>query len=196
MKKRVAKIRRKTRETNISVSLNLDGRGRYGIDTGIPFLNHMLELFSKHSLIDLNIKAVGDLDVDYHHTVEDIGLALGTALDKALGSRKGIARYGWSVIPMDEALSRVAADLGGRPVLIMDMACRKKQIKDFSLKLIEEFFKALVVQARMNLHITQLYGQEPHHAYESVFKGVAKALRMACEPDKRVKGVPSSKGRI
>ncbi|MFC1497684.1 imidazoleglycerol-phosphate dehydratase HisB [Verrucomicrobiota bacterium] len=196
MKKRTAKIKRKTKETSISVDLDIEGKGKYAINTGIPFLDHMLDLFSKHSLVDLKVKAVGDLAVDYHHTVEDIGLALGKALDKALGSRRGIVRYGWSIVPMDEALSRAAVDLGGRPVLVMETACRKKKIRDFDVSLIKEFFTAFCVQARMNLHITQLYGQEPHHAYESVFKAAAKALRMACEMDKRVRGVPSSKGRI
>ena len=196
MKKRTARIKRKTRETDITVELNLDGKGTSTISTGLPFLNHMLELLSKHSLIDLSIKAKGDLEVDYHHTVEDLGLALGGALDKALGTRRGIARYGWSTVPMDESLSRVAIDLGGRPYLVYSLTTRRRKILGFELNLLKEFFRALTVEGRMNLHITQLYGQEPHHSCESVFKAVAKALRMACEVDPRVKGIPSCKGRI
>lgn len=196
MKKRTARIARKTKETDIRIELVIDGKGVSAIDTGMPFFDHMLELFAKHSLFDLRIKARGDLEVDYHHTVEDIGLALGTALDKALGDRKGILRYGWAVVPMDEALSRVAVDLGGRPYLVFEIANKKKKIRDFDLGLIEEFFRAFTVQARLNLHVKQMYGQDAHHAYESVFKGFAKALGMACARDPRVRGVPSSKGRI
>jgi len=197
MKKRSAKIRRTTRETDIAIEIGLDGRGEYRIDTGIPFLDHMLDLLSKHSLIDLKIRAKGDLKVDYHHTVEDIGLALGEALDKALGKRAGITRYGWSLIPMDESLSQVAVDLGGRPYLAMRMVTKKKKIRDFDLGLIEEFFRGLSVQGRMNLHIVQVYGEEPHHAYESVFKALGRALRIACSIDARQKGaLPTTKGKI
>lgn len=195
-KKRVATVNRKTRETDIAATVDLDGTGRTEIETGLPFLNHMLELLGKHALIDLRLKARGDLHVDYHHTVEDIGLVLGTALDQALGDRKGIGRYGSSCIPMDDALARAVVDLGGRPYLVFDMAHRQKKIIDFDLGLIREFFQAFSVQARMNLHICQMYGQDAHHAYEAVFKAVARALRMACTRDPRVKGVPSSKGRI
>jgi imidazoleglycerol-phosphate dehydratase len=196
MKERKASKQRKTKETDISVSLNLDGKGIYSVDTGMPFLDHMLDLFSKHSLIDLKVKARGDLAVDYHHTVEDVGLVIGEALDQALGTRKGIARYGWSMIPMDDAASRVAVDLGGRPFLVYDIANRRRKIRDFDLGLIEEFFRAFTVQSKMNLHIAQLYGKEPHHAYESVFKALAKALRIACARDSRSRGVPSSKGTL
>jgi len=196
MKKRIAEIKRKTKETDIAIDLNIDGKGQYSISTGLPFLDHMLELFSKHSCMDLTIKAKGDLAVDYHHTVEDLGLALGTAIDKALGDRKGITRYGWSLVPMDEALCRAVVDLGGRPYLVYKLATRRKKIRDFDVSLIQEFFRALVVQARMNLHITQEYGDEPHHACESVFKAVGRALRMACSPDVRMKGVPSTKGSL
>jgi imidazoleglycerol-phosphate dehydratase len=156
----------------------------------------MLDLLAKHALLDLNVTAKGDLAVDYHHTVEDVGLALGQALNKALGDRKGINRYGWSLVPMDEALCQVAMDLGGRPYLVYSLATKKRKIRDFDVDLIEEFFRALVTEARMNLHVQQLYGQEPHHALESVFKGVAKALLAAAARNPRVKGVPSSKGRI
>ena len=194
MKARCAQVHRKTRETDIAIRLNLDGSGAAAIETGLPFLNHMLELLAKHSLMDLTIRAKGDLAVDYHHTVEDLGLALGEALNAALGDRKGIGRYGWCLLPMDETLSQVALDLGGRPYLVLEMACKKRKILEFELALLGEFFRALVTQARMNLHINQLYGNEPHHAWESVFKGVARALRLACARDERVRGVPSSKG--
>ncbi len=196
MKTRSAKVVRKTRETDISAQLELDGSGTYRVSTGIAFLNHMLELLAKHALFNLKLKAKGDLKVDYHHTVEDVGLVLGDALNQALGDRKGILRYGWAVVPMDESLSRVALDLGGRPYLVYEVKTKKTRIRDFDLGLIEEFFRAFTVQARMNLHIKLMYGQEPHHAYESVFKAVAKALSIACSKDSRVKGVLSSKGKI
>jgi imidazoleglycerol-phosphate dehydratase len=196
MKARCARVHRKTRETDIAVSLNLDGAGASAIETGLPFLNHMLELLAKHSLVDLTIRAKGDLAVDYHHTVEDLGLALGDALNTALGDRKGITRYGWCLLPMDETLSQVALDLGGRPYLVLELACKKKKILEFELALLTEFFRAFVTQTRMNLHINQLYGNEPHHAWESVFKGVARALRMAVTRDARERGIPSSKGTL
>jgi imidazoleglycerol-phosphate dehydratase len=196
MKKRQATINRQTRETSVRVNIVLDGDGEARIRTGIPFLNHMLELFARHSLCDLTIRAKGDLAVDCHHTVEDVGLALGEALNRALGDRKGIVRYGWAVVPMDESLSRVALDLGGRPYLVYEVAMRRKKIRDFDLGLIEEFFRAFTVQGRMNLHIKTMYGKEPHHIFESVFKAVARALGAACAHDPRVKGVPSSKGTI
>lgn len=196
MSARQAKIERKTSETDIRLELDVDGEGRYAVDTGIPFFDHMLDLLAKHALLDLDLKAKGDLEVDYHHTVEDVGLALGEALDQALGDRKGITRYGWSIVPMDEALSRTAIDLGGRPYLVMDMAIKERKILDFDLWLLKHFFESFAQKARMNLHIAQLYGDDAHHAYEAVFKGVAKALRMACDRDPRVKGVPSSKGVI
>jgi len=196
MAERIGEERRETRETQIRVRVNLDGTGQYEIQTGMPFFNHMLELFSRHSLIDLVLQAKGDLEVDYHHTVEDVGLALGNAIDRALGDRRGIRRYGWAYLPMDESLSRVVIDLGGRPYLVKDMACKKRKLLDFELALFDDFFQALVVQTRMNLHIAQLLGQEAHHAYESVFKGLARAMRMAVEHDPRDQGIPSSKGRI
>ena len=196
MKKRASSIKRATKETNIAMRLNLDGSGTYTNNTGIPFLDHMLDLLAKHALFDMSVRARGDLEVDYHHTVEDVGLALGEALNAALGDRKGIVRYGWSLVPMDEALCQVAIDLGGRPYLVYSLATKKRKIRDFDVDLIEEFFRAFCTQARMNLHIHQLYGQEPHHAIESVFKGVAKALLMACAVNPRIKGVLSSKGKI
>ncbi|HMP74310.1 MAG TPA: imidazoleglycerol-phosphate dehydratase HisB [Kiritimatiellia bacterium] len=196
MKTRKAKVERKTRETDILLELDVDGSGKSNIETGIPFFNHMLELFSRHSMMDVTVKANGDLDVDYHHTVEDVGLVLGQALDEALGDRVGISRYGSCLLPMDEALSEVAVDLGGRPYLVYSVACRKKKIRDFDVFLVKHFFESLAQKARMNLHIHQRYGEDVHHAYESMFKGVARALYVACCRDPRVKGVLSSKGRI
>ncbi len=196
MSDRKALIQRKTGETEIRLELDVDGTGSYEIETGIPFFNHMLDLLSKHSLIDLKLCAKGDLDVDYHHTVEDVGLALGNALDQALGDRAGIRRYGSSMLPMDEALSRVAVDLGGRPYLVYSIAMQDRKIRDFDAWLLKHFFESLAQKGRMNLHIEQVYGDDVHHAYESVFKGVARALRDACEKDARVKGIPSSKGTL
>ena len=191
---RIATLNRKTRETDIALRLNLDGTGAYSIDTGIGFFDHMLELFSRHALIDLDLRCVGDLRVDYHHTVEDVGLALGTALDQALGDRRGIRRYGFFMLPMDDARADVAVDLGGRPFLVWKIAHPDRLIRDFNVQLLEEFMRALCVNARMNLHVVQPYGAEVHHAYEAVFKGLARAMRMAVEPDPRDHGLPSSKG--
>ncbi len=191
---RIATLNRKTRETDIALRLNLDGTGAYSIDTGIGFFDHMLELFSRHALIDLDLRCVGDLRVDYHHTVEDVGLALGTALDQALGDRRGIRRYGFFMLPMDDARADVAVDLGGRPFLVWKIAHPERLIRDFNVQLLEEFMRALCVNARMNLHVVQPYGAEVHHAYEAVFKGLARAMRMAVEPDPRDHGIPSSKG--
>ncbi len=196
MQKRTAEINRKTRETQIFLALNVDGSGASKIETGIPFLNHMLELLAKHGLFDLTVKATGDLDVDYHHTVEDVGLVLGEALDKALGDRKGITRYGFSLLPMDEALCQVAIDLGGRPYFVYRINNRKKKIRDFDVFLLKHFFESLAQKARMNLHIEQPYGEDVHHVYEAMFKGTARALYMACARDPRVSGVPSSKGLV
>jgi imidazoleglycerol-phosphate dehydratase len=196
MKKRLADKRRATRETDIRVMLNLDGTGVSKIHTGMAFVDHMLELLSRHSLIDMEIQAKGDLEVDYHHTVEDLGLTLGSALDEALGDRRGIVRYGSAYVPMDDALCRVVVDLGGRPFLVKDMACRKRKLRDFELSLFDDFFQALVVQARMNLHIDQMRGQEAHHAYEAVFKALARAVRVAASADPRDNRIPSSKGSL
>ncbi len=196
MKTRTACITRATRETQIKIRLTLDGRGCFDIDTGLPFLNHMLELFARHALVNLRLRARGDLDVDYHHTVEDLGLCLGQALDTALGNRRGIRRYGCATIPIDDALSRVVVDLGGRPYLVYAVANKRRKIMAFDVTLIEEFLRAFCVQARMNLHVAQLYGREPHHAYESVFKALARALREAVALDARETGIPSSKGKL
>ena len=196
MKTRTAQVSRTTRETDIRVALNLDGQARYRVKTGLPFMDHMLDLFAKHALFDLDVRARGDLAVDFHHTVEDLGLVLGEALDRALGDRQGLVRYGWCAMPMDESLSLVAVDLGGRPYLVYEIANRRRKIRDFDVGLVKEFLRAFSTQARMNLHVLHLYGDEPHHAYESVFKGLARALAAACARDPRVRGVPSSKGRI
>ena len=191
---RTATLARKTRETDISLTLNLDGTGAYAVSTGIGFLDHMLELLSRHSLINLELRCRGDLHVDYHHTVEDVGLALGTALDQALGDRRGIRRYGFFMLPMDDARADVAVDLGGRPFLVWKISHPERHIRDFDVQLLEEFMRALCVNARMNLHVVQPYGAEVHHAYEAVFKGLARALRMAVEPDPRDHALPTSKG--
>ncbi len=196
MKKRTAKRVRNTRETQITLSLIVDGSGKSSIDTGIPFFDHMLELLSKHGLFDLTIKATGDLAVDYHHTVEDVGLVLGEVLDEALGDRKGIARYGFSLLPMDEAMCQTAIDLGGRPYFVYRVANKKKKIRDFDVYLLKHFFESLAAKGRMNLHIDQQYGEDVHHCYEAMFKSVARALYMACGRDPRVSGVPSSKGLV
>jgi len=193
---RTATRKRTTRETDIAVTLNLDGTGVSHIKTGIGFLDHMLELFARHALVDLDVKAAGDVQVDYHHTVEDVGLVLGACINEALGERRGIRRYGFFQLPMDEALCEVALDLGGRPFLVFISAMKHMQVRDFEVKLLEEFFRALTVEARMNLHVRQLYGDEAHHVCEAMFKGFARALRSAVEVDPRESGVPSSKGTI
>ena len=193
---RKAKIARNTKETQIKLELNLDGSGKGVIDTGIGFFDHMLELLKKHALIDLTVKAKGDLKVDYHHTVEDVGLVFGQALDKALGDRKGLTRYGFASIPMDEALCETSLDLGGRPFLVMQCAMKHMMVKDFEVKLVEEFFRAVSVESRSNIHLRQIYGDEAHHICEGLFKSFARALRAAKAIDPKEKGIPSSKGVI
>ncbi|MBR1609635.1 MAG: imidazoleglycerol-phosphate dehydratase HisB [Kiritimatiellae bacterium] len=193
---RTAEVSRKTRETDIRVSIDLDGTGRASVSTGIGFFDHMLELFAKHSLCDLEVECKGDLHVDYHHAVEDCGLALGTAIDRALGDRRGIRRYGFFLLPMDESLCRCAVDFGGRPYLVWSTACTATFCRDFDTRLFEEFFRALSTNARMNVNIRHEGGNEPHHAAESVFKAFARSVRAAAEFDPRETGVPSSKGTI
>ncbi len=178
------------------LALNLDGSGEGVIETGIGFFDHMLELLKKHALIDLAVKATGDLHVDYHHTVEDVGLVFGKALDAALGDRRGLTRYGFASIPMDEALCETSLDLGGRPFLVMQCAMKHMFVKDFEVKLVEEFFRAVSVEARANIHLRQVYGDETHHVCEGLFKSFARALRQAKAIDPLEKGVPSSKGVI
>ncbi len=193
---RKAAIERNTRETKISLSLDLDGSGEGTVDTGIGFFNHMLELLKKHALLDLSVKAVGDLDVDYHHTVEDVGLVFGQALNQALGDRRGIVRYGFASIPMDEALCEASIDLGGRPFIVFSSGKKHMMVRDFEVKLLEEFFRAVSVEGRMNVHLREIYGDEAHHVCEGVFKSFARALRQAVSKDPREKGIPSSKGAI
>ena len=193
---RTASIERNTKETRIALSLNLDGSGEGTIDTGIGFFNHMLELLKKHALIDLDVKASGDIDVDYHHTVEDVGLVLGQALNQALGDRRGIVRYGFASVPMDEALCETSIDLGGRPFLVLVSGKKHLMVRDFEVKLIEEFFRAASVEGRLNVHLREIYGDETHHVCEGLFKSFARALRQAVAADPREKGVPSSKGVI
>ena len=191
-----ATVERNTKETKIKLSLNLDGSGEGVIDTGIGFFDHMLELLKKHALIDLTVKADGDLKVDYHHTVEDTGLVFGQALNTALGDRKGLTRYGFASIPMDEALCETSLDLGGRPFLVMQCPMKHMFVKDFEVKLVEEFFRAVSVESRANIHLRQIYGDETHHVCEGLFKSFARALRAAKTIDPNEKGVPSSKGVI
>jgi len=193
---RKATVKRNTKETKISLSLDLDGSGKGTIDTGIGFFNHMLELLKKHALIDLTVKADGDLDVDYHHTVEDVGLVFGQALNQALGDRKGITRYGFASIPMDEALCETSIDFGGRPFVVFVSGKKHMMIRDFEVKLLEEFFRAVSVEGRLNIHLREIYGDEAHHVCEGIFKSFARALRQAAAKDPREKGIPSSKGKI
>ncbi len=193
---RSATIERNTRETQVSLALDLDGSGAGAIETGIGFFDHMLELLKKHALIDLTVKATGDLHVDYHHTVEDVGLVLGKALNEALGDRRGLTRYGFASIPMDEALCETSLDLGGRPFLVMQSPMKHLFVKDFEVKLLEEFFRAVSVEARANIHLRQVYGDETHHVCEGFFKSFARALRQAKAIDPLETGVPSSKGVI
>ena len=193
---RKAEVERNTKETKISLSLDLDGSGEGVIDTGIGFFNHMLDLLKKHALIDLSVKAEGDLDVDYHHTVEDVGLVFGQALNKALGDRMGITRYGFASIPMDEALCETSIDLGGRPFVVFASDKKHMMVRDFEIKLLEEFFRAVSVEGRLNVHLREIYGDEAHHVCEGMFKSFARALRQAVSNDPREKDVPSSKGTI
>ena len=191
---RTAHIERETKETKIKLTLNLDGSGAGTVKTGIGFFDHMLELLKKHALIDLDLVAAGDLEVDYHHTVEDVGLVFGQALNQALGTRAGIVRYGFASIPMDEALCEASVDLGGRPFTVFVSSKKHLMVRDFEVKLLEEFFRAVSVEGRLNVHLREIYGDETHHVCEGLFKAFARALRQAVSADPREKGVPSSKG--
>jgi imidazoleglycerol-phosphate dehydratase len=193
---RSAEISRQTKETRVKVALNLDGTGKSSPETGVGFLNHMLDLFARHSLIDLTVNAEGDLEVDAHHTVEDVGIVLGQVLEKALGDKRGIYRYGWANLPMDESLAEVALDLSGRPAFVFNVKFTSGSIGDFPTELIEEFFKALANSAKMNLHITVPYGTNNHHIAEAIFKATARALRQAVSLDPRNNDVPSTKGSL
>ena len=194
---RTAKVERKTKETDIKLSVNLDGEGKYTIDTSIPFIDHMLSLMSKHGLFDMKIKARGDIDVDYHHTVEDIGIVLGKAVKQALGDMKGISRYGQASVPMDEALAAVSLDISGRPYLVYRVGFPKKsKIKNFEPDLIEDFLQAFAGNCSVTLHVESPYGRNTHHIIEAIFKALGRALRQAVSIDPRVKGVPSTKRRL
>ncbi len=192
---RTASVARRTKETQIEVSLNLDGSGDYTVDTGIGFLDHMMEQLSRHSLIDLELKAVGDLHIDFHHTTEDTGIAIGEAVSRALGDRKGIRRYGDALIPMDETLTRVALDCSNRPYLIWKVGFSKPKLGEMDTELFKEWFQAFAQAAGITLHVENLYGENNHHIVESCFKGLARSLRSAIEPDPRkADAVPSTKG--
>jgi imidazoleglycerol-phosphate dehydratase len=194
MRHRKAEVKRKTKETEIFLKLDLDGSGKHSVSTGIPFFDHMLSLLTYHSSIDLSLKAKGDIRVDSHHTVEDVGICLGEGIKKALGDGKGIGRYGMAMIPMDETLGSVALDLSMRPCLVFHMKMRRSKIGDFDLELVEEFFKALCNHGRITLHVNLLYGKNSHHMVEAVFKGFGRALRQAISFDERRLSVPSTKG--
>ena len=192
---RKAQISRVTGETDITVGINLDGTGEKEIDTGIGFFDHMLDQIARHGMIDLSIKAKGDLEVDGHHTVEDVGIALGDAIAKALGDKKGVTRYGMSYVPLDEALSRVVLDLSGRPGLVFECCFTAPMIGALDSQLVREFFQGLVNRAGMTLHIDNIRGENAHHQAETIFKAFGRALRMAVEPDPRAAGlIPSTKG--
>ena len=194
---REASIRRKTKETKIEVKVNLDGSGIYDVNTGIGFLDHMLEQFSRHSLIDLAVSAVGDLHIDYHHTTEDTGIAIGAAVNKALGERRGIVRFASSTIPMDETLSRVSIDVSDRPYLIWAVNFSKPKLGEMDTELFKEWFQAFAQNARITLHVENIYGENNHHIVESCFKALARALRVAVEADPRApSSVPSTKGTL
>jgi len=194
---RSANIDRKTKETDIRGSLRLEGRGKYEIATGIRFFDHMLELFTKHGGFDLKLKARGDLDVDQHHTVEDVGIVLGQLVSKALGDRKGINRAGYFVMPMDETLAVAAVDLGGRPHAVVNLAVRAARVGDLQTELVHDFFEGFAIGARANVHLKVMYGRSSHHQIEAVFKAFARALRVACAKDRRLAQLlPSTKGLL
>ena len=195
---RKAKVARKTKETDISISINLDGKGDYKVNTSVPFLDHMLSLMSKHGHLDIDVQAKGDINVDYHHLIEDVGIVLGEAISKALGKKMGIRRYGEAATPMDESLSQIVLDLSGRPYLVYRVKYPRgnSQIQDIPVSLFEDFFRSLSNSAGMNLHIILQYGRDAHHILESIFKGFGRALRSAVEMHGKSKGVPSTKGTL
>lgn len=189
-------IVRKTKETDIRVELSLDGTGVYEVSTGIPFFNHMLESFAKHALFDLKLDATGDVDVDFHHTVEDVGISLGQAFREALGNAEGIRRYGSFVLPMAEAKVEVAIDVSNRPFLVYRVEVDNRMVRDFDISLVEDFVGAFGQHAGLDLHVNRSYGESPHHVAEAVFKGLARALRIAAEIDPRQQGLPTVKGAL
>lgn len=192
---RKATLHRKTAETDIQIALTIEGRGRYEVSTGIRFLDHMLELFTRHGGFDLKLKAAGDLEVDQHHTVEDVGIALGEVLDRALADRRGILRAGYFVMPMDETLGLAAVDFGGRAVAVVDTKVRAPRVGDLQTELVPDFFEGFARAARANVHVRVLYGRSSHHKIEALFKAFARALRVACSRDRRLgRMLPSTKG--
>jgi imidazoleglycerol-phosphate dehydratase len=193
---RTAKVSRKTKETDITVYVDLDGSGKADIETGMPFYNHMLDAFTRHGLFDINVQAKGDIEVDYHHTVEDVGLALGQAFKDALGDKHGIRRFGEASCPLDETLARVVVDLSGRPYLSYNVKIRPGRVGNFDTDLPHEFYAAFANQLGMNLHIDVLRGENPHHIIEACFKAFARAMDIATQLDPRVHGVPSTKGSL
>jgi imidazoleglycerol-phosphate dehydratase len=193
---RRAEISRQTKETKVRVELNLDGTGRTEPRTGVGFFDHMLDLLGRHSLIDLSVEAEGDLQIDAHHTVEDVGIVIGQAIEQALGDKRGIHRYGWAIVPMDESLAQVAIDLSGRPAFVFKVNFAGEAIGAFPTELVEEFFKSVAINARMNLHIHVPYGSNNHHIAEAIFKATARALRQAVTLDPRNDDVPSTKGSL
>ena len=193
---RSSKAHRRTKETDVRVTLVLDGSGESRIDTGLPFLDHMLELFARHGLFDLEVKCEGDLEIDDHHSVEDIAITLGQALKEALGDKRGIQRFGEAIVPMDEALVRSVIDLSGRFYLVYEVQTRRQTIGNFSVELAEHFWRSLAEAAKFNLHIDCLRGRNTHHMLEGSFKATARALRQAVAHDARIKGVPSTKGSL
>jgi imidazoleglycerol-phosphate dehydratase len=193
---RTARIQRKTNETDIDLQLNLDGSGQAQIDTGVGFFDHMLTLLAKHGALDLTVKAIGDLHVDQHHTVEDVGICFGQALKQALGDKAGIRRYGHFTLPMEETLATVALDLSGRYYLVFEAAFPTPKIGDFDSELVEDFWQAVAANCLCNLHVIVHHSRNSHHISEAIFKATARALRMAVEPDPRMPGVPSSKGTL
>ncbi len=193
---RSAVIERVTKETRIKLSINLDGTGVAKVCTSVPFLDHMLDLFARHGLFDLTVEAQGDIDIDFHHTVEDVGIVLGQVIKDALGDKKGIRRYGQATVPMDETLASVAVDLSGRPYLVYNVRLPKVKIGEFDVELAREFFQALVNNLGANLHINVMYGDNVHHILEACFKATARALDLASQIDSRVEGVLSTKGKL
>jgi imidazoleglycerol-phosphate dehydratase len=196
MPDRTAEITRNTKETKIRLSLNLDGTGKCTAKTGVGFFDHMLDLLARHALLDLTAEADGDLEVDAHHTVEDVGIVLGQAIEKAVGDKRGIYRYGWAIVPMDESLAQVAIDLSGRPAFVFNAPFRGAMIGQFPAELVEEFFKSVATNAKCNLHVNVPYGTNNHHVSEAIFKATAKALRQAVSKDPRNDQVPSTKGSL
>jgi imidazoleglycerol-phosphate dehydratase len=194
---RTAKVERKTKETDIKLTLNLDGKGQYSMDSSIPFLDHMLSLMCKHGILDMKLKAKGDIDVDFHHTVEDIGIVLGKAVKQALGDMKGISRFGQATVPMDEALASVSLDISGRPYLVYKVELPKKsKIKNFEADLVEDFLQAFVSNSGITLHVRSPYGRNAHHIIEGIFKALGRALKEAVSIDSRIRGVPTTKGKL